>query len=80
VARFTPNRGTVNLYNGGFRVVYAEELIHKSFSAYGCIQEIRVFKEKGYAFIRSVRRPQLWLPIDSALLHKMFSFRWILQL
>jgi len=34
--------------------MFAEELIHKSFSAYGCIQEIRVFKEKGYAFIRSV--------------------------
>jgi len=34
--------------------VFTEELIHKSFSAYGCIQEIRVFKEKGYAFIRWV--------------------------
>jgi len=33
-------------------LVFPEELIHKSFSAYGCIQEIRVFKEKGYAFIR----------------------------
>ena len=35
-------------------LVLTEELIHKSFSAYGCIQEIRVFKEKGYAFIRWV--------------------------
>jgi len=36
----------------------SEELIHKSFSAYGCIQEIRVFKEKGYAFIRLVLQLQ----------------------
>jgi len=38
---------------GIFVFFCTEELIHKSFSAYGCIQEIRVFKEKGYAFIRS---------------------------
>ena len=30
----------------------AEELMHKTFSQFGPIQEVRVFKDKGYAFIR----------------------------
>lgn len=30
----------------------SEELIQKTFSSYGIIQEIRVFKDKGYAFVR----------------------------
>ncbi|XP_013785368.1 nucleolysin TIAR-like [Limulus polyphemus] len=29
-----------------------DELIHKTFISFGAIQEIRVFKDKGYAFIR----------------------------
>ena len=29
-----------------------EELMHKTFSQFGPIQEVRVFKDKGYAFIR----------------------------
>lgn len=31
---------------------FAEEAIKSAFNTYGTIQEIRVFKEKGYAFIR----------------------------
>jgi nucleolysin TIA-1/TIAR len=29
-----------------------EELLQKTFSPFGTIQEIRVFKDKGYAFVR----------------------------
>jgi len=31
---------------------FSEDLIRKTFVNYGTIQEIRVFKDKGYAFIR----------------------------
>lgn len=33
-------------------VYFVEEAIKSAFNTYGTIQEIRVFKEKGYAFIR----------------------------
>ncbi len=29
-----------------------EEIMQKTFSQFGSIQEIRVFKDKGYAFVR----------------------------
>lgn len=32
----------------------AEDVIQRAFSVYGTIQEIRIFKDKGYAFIRLV--------------------------
>lgn len=32
-----------------------EEILQKTFSPFGTIQEIRVFKDKGYAFVRYVR-------------------------
>ena len=35
-----------------FSLSIAEDLIRKTFSSFGSIQEIRVFKDKGYAFIR----------------------------
>lgn len=38
--------------NFGIFVVFVEEAIKSAFNTYGTIQEIRVFKEKGYAFIR----------------------------
>ena len=30
----------------------SEELLQKTFSQFGAIQEIRIFKDKGYAFVR----------------------------
>lgn len=33
-----------------------EEILQKTFSPFGTIQEIRVFKDKGYAFVRYVKR------------------------
>ena len=35
-----------------FSYLFPEELMQKTFSQYGNIQEIRVFKDKGYAFVR----------------------------
>ncbi|CAG0885751.1 unnamed protein product [Darwinula stevensoni] len=46
----SPTNTTV--YCGGVMTGLSEELIRKTFSPFGGIQEIRVFKEKGYAFIR----------------------------
>ncbi|XP_076340678.1 nucleolysin TIAR-like isoform X3 [Tachypleus tridentatus] len=46
----SPNNCTV--YCGGINQGLSDELVHKTFITYGPIQEIRVFKDKGYAFIR----------------------------
>ncbi|XP_076364551.1 nucleolysin TIAR-like isoform X4 [Tachypleus tridentatus] len=46
----SPNNCTV--YCGGINQGLTDELMHKTFITYGPIQEIRVFKDKGYAFIR----------------------------
>ena len=35
-----------------FTLFISEELMQKTFSTFGNIQEIRVFKDKGYAFVR----------------------------
>lgn len=40
------------MYCGGFTNGINEELMQKTFSPFGVIQDIRVFKDKGYAFIR----------------------------
>ncbi|OTF81035.1 nucleolysin TIAR-like protein [Euroglyphus maynei] len=40
------------VYCGGIMNGLTEELMQKTFSRFGTIQEIRVFKEKGYAFIK----------------------------
>lgn len=47
----SPTNSTV--YCGGFTSnVITEELMQSTFSQYGQIQDIRVFRDKGYAFIR----------------------------
>lgn len=46
----SPTNCTV--YCGGIISGLTEDLMHKTFNQFGCIQDIRVFKEKGYAFIR----------------------------
>lgn len=46
----SPTNCTV--YCGGITNGLTEELMQKTFAPFGTIQEIRVFKEKGYAFIR----------------------------
>jgi len=46
----SPTNCTV--YCGGIMQGLTDELIQKTFYAYGLIQEIRVFKDKGYAFIK----------------------------
>jgi nucleolysin TIA-1/TIAR len=46
----SPTNCTV--YCGGISNGLTEELMHKTFASFGPIQEIRVFKDKGYAFIR----------------------------
>lgn len=46
----SPTNCTV--YCGGIMAGLSDELIQKTFSAFGPIQEIRVFKDKGYAFIK----------------------------
>ncbi|KAK3698682.1 hypothetical protein RRG08_046184 [Elysia crispata] len=46
----SPTNCTV--YCGGVNNGLTEELMRKTFSQYGTIQEVRVFKDKGYAFIR----------------------------
>lgn len=48
----SPTNCTV--YCGGITNGLSEELMQKTFSIYGSIQEIRVFKDKGYAFVRFV--------------------------
>ncbi|XP_055874305.1 cytotoxic granule associated RNA binding protein TIA1-like isoform X4 [Biomphalaria glabrata] len=46
----SPTNCTV--YCGGVTTGLTEELMRKTFAPYGTIQEVRVFKDKGYAFIR----------------------------
>lgn len=46
----SPTNCTV--YCGGILIGLTEELIKQTFSHYGPIQEVRVFKDKGYAFVR----------------------------
>ncbi|XP_055376499.1 cytotoxic granule associated RNA binding protein TIA1 [Condylostylus longicornis] len=38
--------------NGALSGTLTEEILQKTFSPFGTIQEIRVFKDKGYAFVR----------------------------
>ncbi|XP_070210914.1 nucleolysin TIAR-like [Littorina saxatilis] len=40
------------VYCGGVNTGLAEELMRNTFKQFGAIQEVRVFKDKGYAFIR----------------------------
>lgn len=45
------------VYCGGFPPnVITEELMHKHFMQFGHIQDVRVFKDKGYAFIKFVAK------------------------
>lgn len=47
----SPTNTTV--YCGGFPPnTISDELMHKHFSQFGSIQDVRVFKDKGYAFIK----------------------------
>lgn len=50
----SPTNCTV--YCGGITNGLTEELMQKTFAPFGTIQEIRVFKEKGYAFVRWARK------------------------
>lgn len=50
MSQSSPTNCTV--YCGGIINGLTEDLIRKTFASYGTIQEIRVFKDKGYAFIR----------------------------
>lgn len=38
--------------NGALSGSLTDEILQKTFSPFGTIQEIRVFKDKGYAFVR----------------------------
>jgi nucleolysin TIA-1/TIAR len=55
----SPTNCTV--YCGGLTNGLTEELMQKTFSPFGNIQEIRVFKDKGYAFVRLVGKPLKWV-------------------
>lgn len=46
----SPTNCTV--YCGGITNGLCEELLQKTFAHFGAIQEIRIFKDKGYAFVR----------------------------
>lgn len=46
----SPTNCTV--YCGGLTSGLTDELVQKTFAPFGNIQEIRVFKDKGYAFVR----------------------------
>ncbi|XP_065166930.1 cytotoxic granule associated RNA binding protein TIA1 [Atheta coriaria] len=46
----SPTNSTV--YCGGFTNGISEDLMQQTFAQFGVIQDIRVFKDKGYAFIR----------------------------
>lgn len=46
----SPTNCTV--YCGGITQGLSEDLLQKTFSHFGSIQEVRIFKDKGYAFIR----------------------------
>ncbi|ESN91584.1 hypothetical protein HELRODRAFT_70078, partial [Helobdella robusta] len=46
----SPTNCTV--YCGGILTGLTEELVQKTFGSYGIIHEMRIFKEKGYVFVR----------------------------
>jgi len=46
----SPTNCTV--YCGGITNGLSEDLLQKTFASFGAIQEIRIFKDKGYAFVR----------------------------
>jgi RNA recognition motif-containing protein len=48
----SPTNCTV--YCGGITNGLSEELLQKTFAHFGAIQEIRIFKDKGYAFVRYI--------------------------
>ena len=48
----SPTNCTV--YCGGITNGLSEDLLQKTFANFGNIQEIRIFKDKGYAFVRLV--------------------------
>ena len=50
----SPTNCTV--YCGGITNGLSEDLLQKTFANFGNIQEIRIFKDKGYAFVRWVDR------------------------
>jgi RNA recognition motif-containing protein len=60
----SPTNCTV--YCGGLTNGLTEELMQKTFSPFGNIQEIRVFKDKGYAFVRSVANTLIRLTENSS--------------
>lgn len=59
----SPTNCTV--YCGGFTNGIQEEVIQKTFAPFGTIQDIRVFKDKGYAFIRYATKEAAALAIES---------------
>lgn len=59
----SPTNCTV--YCGGFTNGISEELMQKTFSPFGVIQDIRVFKDKGYAFIRFATKEAATHAIES---------------
>lgn len=59
----SPTNCTV--YCGGFTNGITDELIKKTFSPFGTIQDIRVFKDKGYAFIKFTTKEAATHAIES---------------
>lgn len=59
----SPTNCTV--YCGGFTNGITDELITKTFSPFGTIQDIRVFKDKGYAFIKFTTKEAATHAIES---------------
>ncbi|CAH0551982.1 unnamed protein product [Brassicogethes aeneus] len=59
----SPTNTTV--YCGGFTNGLTEDLITKTFSTFGPIQDIRVFKDKGYAFIKFATKEHATHAIES---------------
>lgn len=59
----SPTNCTV--YCGGFVNGISEEMMQKTFAPFGQIQDIRVFKDKGYAFIRFATKEAATHAIES---------------
>uniref|UniRef100_V9IDM5 Nucleolysin TIAR n=1 Tax=Apis cerana TaxID=7461 RepID=V9IDM5_APICE len=59
----SPTNCTV--YCGGFTNGITDDLITKTFSPFGTIQDIRVFKDKGYAFIKFTTKEAATHAIES---------------
>lgn len=53
------------MYCGGFTNGITDDLITKTFSPFGTIQDIRVFKDKGYAFIKFTTKEAATHAIES---------------